>query len=148
MQPVPVQRWLILVVLSLALLAGCTEQAEQDPRYAADQKYFFLESLKQIESGGGQLRSARDDTSVRAALEVIDQGLKLAFQVEPAFLEKIDGELGRFYQRFLIEGVEAYRIGIEAGDAEQQRKGLELLTRWAEYWAGARQTVEARLTPG
>ena len=142
------QRCLFAAVLGLALLAGCSDEPAENPQYAADQRYFFFESLKQIEAGGVQLRAARDEAAVRAALAVIDQGLKLAFQVERAFLERADNQLGRYYQRYLIEGVEAYRIGIEGGDAEQQREGLELLARWAEYWAGARADIEARLVPG
>ena len=141
-------RRLFAAVLGLALLAACSDEPAQDPQYAADQRYFFFESLKQIEAGGERLRAARDEAGVRAALASIDQGLKLAFQVEHAFLEQADNQLGRYYQRYLIEGVEAYRIGIEGGDAEQQRRGLELLARWAEYWAGARGEIEARLVPG
>ena len=127
----------------LGLLAACTSP---DDEKAADQKYYFLESLKQVESGGRQLQSAAlDEPGLRQALTMLDQGLRLAFQVERKFLDDLDLRLGKNYQRYFIAGVENYRIGIEAADESQQREGLRQLARWAEVWQAERGAVLAQL---
>jgi hypothetical protein len=82
------------------------------------------------------------------ALAMLDQGLKLAFQVERKFLDELDLRLGKNFQRYFVKGVENYRVGIEAGDEAQQQEGLKLLARWAEFWNAERKVIEARLNPG
>lgn len=129
----------------LALLLACTSP---DEKQAAEQKYYFLESLQQVETGGRQLQSANlDQQGLRQALNMLDQGLRLAFQVERQFLDDLDLRLGKNYQRYFVAGVENYRIGIEAGDEAQQREGLRLLTRWAEFWKAERQNILQQLEP-
>jgi hypothetical protein len=136
----------LLLVLLLAQLLACS--SSEDPLISADQAYYFVESLKQIESGGRQLQSANlDEAGLHAALSMLDQGLKLAFQVERGSLDRLDLRLGKNFQRYFIEGVENYRIGIEAGDKEQQLKGLKLLARWGEFWMLERDTILALLQP-
>ncbi len=139
------RRWLGLSGLLLLLLLGCS--SEQDRKYFEQQKYFFLESLQQIDAGGRQLQLATEQPAVTEALARIDEGLKLAFQVERKFLDELDLRLGKNYQRYLIKGVENYRVGIEAGDEQQQREGLQQLARWAEFWGSERAAIEARLVP-
>ena len=79
--------------------------------------------------------------------DALDQGLQLAFQVEGEALDRLDLRLGKNFQRYFIEGVENYRLGIEAADKEQQLKGLRLLARWGEFWAQERDTIMALLEP-
>ncbi len=142
---IEIRRWTGFGALLLVLLLGCS--SEQDRQYFEQQKYFFLESLQQIDTGGRELQQATDQRAVTAALARLDQGLKLAFQVERKFLDELDLRLGKNYQRYFIEGVENYRIGIEAGDEQQQREGLQQLARWAEFWNPERAAIEARLVP-
>ena len=119
-----------LFSLLLVLLLGCSQTDE----YSKNQTYFFLESLKQVETGGRQLQGQLDETKLTEALSLLDQGLEFAFQVERKFLDEFDLRLGKNYQRYFIEGVENYRIGIEAGDQAQQMEGLRLLRQWAAFW--------------
>ncbi len=132
-------------LLLVLLLAGCS--AEQERKHFEQQAYFFLESLQQIDAGGRQLQLAQSQGSMTEALAKLDAGLKLAFQVERKFLDDLDLRLGKNYQRYFIEGVENYRVGIEAGDEEQQREGLQQLARWAEFWGPERAAIEAKLAP-
>ena len=133
--------------LLICMLVACS--SSDDDQVAKDQKYYFLESLKQVEAGGRQLQSATlQQVELEQALAMLDQGLKLAFQVERKFLDNLDLRLGKNFNRYFIKGVENYRVGIEAGDEAQQRQGLKLLARWGEFWNAERQAIEARLNPG
>ncbi len=137
---------LLLVLLSIQLLA-CSPSSD-DPLISDSQKYYFVEALKQVDAGGRQLQSAElDQAALSAALAMLDQGLKLAFQVERESLDRLDLRLGKNFQRYFIAGVENYRIGIEAGDEAQQRQGLQLLARWAEFWSQEGEAIQARMQP-
>jgi len=139
------QRWLLLLLL--ASLLACS--SEDEPPISREQAYFFVESLQQVEDGGRRLQSADlDEAGLQAGLALLDRGLKLAFEVEPVELDKLDLRLGKNFQRYFIAGVENYRLGIEAGDDEQQRKGLQLLARWGEFWAQERDAILVKLEPG
>lgn len=132
-----------LVVVLLLALIGCSSQEEE---HAAAQKYYFLESLQQVESGGRQLQSVGlDEAALEAALAMLDNGLRLAFQVERPFLDELDLRLGKNYQRYFVDGVENYRVGIEAGDESQQREGLRLLGQWSAFWRAEREAILKRL---
>ena len=136
--------WRLLLLVLLLQLGGCT--SDETSPITQEQAYFFLESLRQVEAGGGQLQSTElDEAGLKAALEMLDQGLQLAFQVERDALDELDLRLGKNYQRYFIEGVENYRLGIEAGDREQQLKGLRLLARWGEFWTQERDPILARI---
>ena len=143
------RRWprglrLLLPALLLAQLLGCS--AEDETPISEAQAYYFVESLKQVEAGGSRLQAPDlDEARVNEALATLDQGLRLAFQVERDALDRLDLRLGKNYQRYFIEGVENYRLGIEAGDREQQLKGLRLLARWGEFWAQERDAIMAQL---
>jgi hypothetical protein len=140
----PGRHWLLALLLA-ATLAGCSGE---DPPISSEQAYYFVESLKQVEAGGRRLQAADlDEAELHAALAMLDQGLKLAFEVEPAELDKLDLRLGKNFRRYFIAGVENYRLGIEAGDDEQQREGLQLLARWGEFWAQERDAVLVQLEP-
>ncbi len=139
---------IFLVCLLPGILVACTSSTEDD-EISRDQKYYFLESLKQVEAGGRQLQSSElGQAELVQALTMLDQGLKLAFQVERKFLDQLDLRLGKNFQRYFVKGVENYRVGIEAGDETQQQEGLKLLARWAEFWNAEREAIEARLNPG
>jgi hypothetical protein len=133
-----------LVVFGLLACSSSTDDATD----FNSQKYYFLESLKQVEAGGRQLQDAGlDHEALQQALATLDQGLKLAFQVDREFLDKLDLRLGKNYQRYFIEGVENYRIGIEAGDQTQQTEGLQLLQQWAQFWNVVESAVQSKLHP-
>ena len=145
MNPAPLR--LILLCMLLGILGACSSSTEDD-EISRDQKYYFLESLKQVEAGGRQLQSPDlEQAELVQALTMLDQGLKLAFQVERKFLDELDLRLGKNFQRYFVKGVENYRVGIEAGDEAQQQEGLKLLARWAEFWNAEREAIEARLNP-
>lgn len=136
----------LLLAMVLAQLLGCS--SAEDPLISEQQAYYFVESLKQVEAGGQRLQSTDlDETGLKTALTMLDQGLKLAFQVERDSLDQLDLRLGKNYQRYFIEGVENYRLGIEAGDSDQQLRGLKLLARWGEFWALERDAIMALLVP-
>ena len=135
-----------LACLLALLLLSCSDSDEQ--RRAASQKYYFLEALRQVESGGARLQSANmNQQSLTEALGMLDEGLKLAFQVERSFLDELDLRLGKNFERYFVKGVENYRLGIEAGDEAQQRDGLQRLARWAEFWGREQAAILARLEP-
>jgi len=143
------QRLLLQLLLALLLgqLLACS--SDKDLPISQEQAYYFVEALRQVESGGRQLQAPDiDEAGVTAALGVLDQGLKLAFQVKRDALDRLDLRLGKNFQRYFIAGVENYRLGIEAGDREQQLKGLKLLARWSEFWALEGDTIMLLLEPG
>ena len=139
-------RGIFLAGLLASMLVACS--SSDDDRVQREQKYYFLESLNQVEAGGRRLQSAElDQQSLEAALAMLDQGLKLAFEVEREFLDRLDLRLGKNYQRYFVKGVENYRIGIEAGDEAQQREGLRLLSQWAQFWQAEQGAIQSRLNP-
>ena len=133
-----------LVAFGLLACSSSTDDAAEFNSH----KYYFLESLKQVEAGGRQLQDAGlEHEALQQALATLDQGLKLAFQVDREFLDKLDLRLGKNYQRYFIAGVENYRIGIEAGDQAQQREGLQLLQQWTQFWNAEASSIRSKLHP-
>ncbi len=133
---------LLLITL---LLSACSE-SEDDKSISETQKYYFLQSLELVEQAGRELQSSGlTQAMVTDALKTMDQGLKLAFQVENKFLNAVDVRLGKNYQRYFVKGVEAYRIGIEAGDKSDQQAGLKLLGQWAMFWSAEQDAIIAKL---
>ena len=133
---------LLLITL---LLSACSE-SEDDKSISETQKYYFLQSLELVEQAGRELQSSGlTQARVIDALKTMDQGLKLAFQVENKFLNAVDVRLGKNYQRYFVKGVEAYRIGIEAGDKSDQQAGLKLLGQWAMFWSAEQDAIIAKL---
>jgi hypothetical protein len=133
----------LLPALLLVQLQGCSSE---EPLISERQAYLFVESLRQVEAGGRQLQSGNlDEAGLAAALQALDDGLRLAFQVEREALDRLDLRLGKNYQRYFIEGVENYRLGIEAGDEAQQREGLQRLARWSEFWEHEGDAIMARV---
>ena len=133
-------------VMALLTLVACT--AEEDHRFKA-QSYLFLESLRQVEASGHQLRrSDLNEAGLKQAMTLLDEGLSLTFQVERDFLNGLDLRLGKNYERWFIQGVQNYRLGFEAGDRQQQLDGQRLLQRWAEFWGEAHADIEKKLASG
>ncbi|MFT5657204.1 MAG: hypothetical protein ACI9KN_000476 [Gammaproteobacteria bacterium] len=140
-------RWIWLLALLLTACSPSNDESTQGEISAAkSQAAYFLESLKLVEQSGRQLQSS-DPTQalVDQALSGMDAGLKLAFEVDTAFLNKLDVRLGKNYQRYFVEGVQAYRIGIEAADQSEQRRGLSLLNRWAQFWSTSQSAIQQKL---
>ena len=138
--------WVLL--LATLLLSACTSE-DNNQVESQTQQYFFLESLQRIEQAGQILqRSDATQQQLQQAITAMDDGIKLAFQVEARFLDQLDPRLGKNYQRYFIAGVEAYRIGIELRDPEQQRQGLMLLSQWGTFWGAEQASIKARMQPG
>ena len=137
--------WVLLIAL---LLSACSEKDDGDT-VSETQKYYFLESLKLVEQAGRELQSSGlTQIRITQALETMDQGLRLAFQVENDFLNALDARLGKNYQRYFVKGVETYRLGIEAGVQSDQQAGLKLLSQWAGFWSANEAEINAKLHPG
>lgn len=134
--------WVWLFAL---LLTACTPKDDTDTKRAAEvnesQAHYFRESLKLVEQAGRQLqRNDSTQSLLEQALSDMDAGMAMAFKVDTLFLNKLDLRLGKNYQRYFIDGVQIYRLGIEAADLDEQKKGLVLLSRWAQFW-GSNQTA-------
>ncbi len=133
--------WIWLIVI---LLSACSEDSAKPN--AQTQNYYFSESLKLVETAGRELQNQSLSTErVSAALATMDDGLRLSFQVEAAFLDQFDPRLSKNYQRYFVKGVEAYRLGIEAGVSDEQKIGLQLLSQWAQFWAEAGQQIMLKM---
>lgn len=131
----------VWIWLAISLLSACSPDKPDQ-----SQQFYFTESLALVENAGRQLQKpAIEGDEVKQALEDMDEGIKLAFQVEAAFLDQFDPRLSRNYQRYFVKGIEAYRLGIEAGDADEQKNGLELLSKWAAFWAEARGKITEKM---
>lgn len=128
------------------LLFGCADDSKIEIDEA--QKFLFLESLKQVETGGSMLQMASgDQVVIGKGLAVIDEGLRLAFQVRRDFLDQFDLRLGKSYERLFIQGIETYRLGLEAADLQQQQDGLQRLQQWAAFWEEVEPAVMDKLHP-
>ena len=134
--------WIVAVLL---LLSACSD-SDETSKVSETQKYYLLESLNLVEQAGRVLQ-AKDlsQAKIQQALETMDRGLKLAFQVETEFLNNLDLRLGKNYQRYFVKGVENYRLGIEAGVQAQQQQGLEQLGQWAKFWSAEQSAIKAKL---
>ena len=144
--------WIGLLALSLT---ACSPSNDADSANKGDvsaqqtsktQTDYFLESLKFVEQSGRQLQSAeRTKASIEQALSGMDTGMALAFNVDAAFLNGLDVRLGKNYQRYFVDGVQTYRLGIEAADPIEQKKGLALLNRWAQFWGSNQAVILSKL---
>ncbi len=126
------------------MLSACSEDNAKPNTQT--QKYYFTESLRLVEIAGRQLQNqSLSAEGLRAALTTMDDGLRLSFQVKAVFLDQFDPRLSKNYQRYFVKGVEAYRLGIEAGDSDEQKKGLQLLSQWAQFWSEAGQQIMKKM---
>ncbi len=141
-----------MVVTEIQKTVTGTQKAVSGTQKAVSgtQKYYFLESVKLVELAGRTLQVGGMTTQrkINEALEMMDKGLELAFQVENHFLKSLDARLGKNYQRYFVKGIETYRLGIEAGIQSDQQAGLQLLGQWAEFWSAENKVIRAKLRSG
>lgn len=138
---------IIGVVLIIVFLSACSDKDDDSTTFET-QKYYFIESLTLVERAGRELQDSElTQAKITQALETMDKGLKLAFQVENDFLNSLDARLGKNYQRYFVKGIETYRIGIEAGDRDDQKKGMKLLGLWSVFWTAEQAAINAKLYP-
>ena len=135
-----VGRWFFIA----CLLVACDAANKQDNN--ASQRFYFIESLNLVESAGVRLQQQLlTAEALKKVLEQMDNGLKLAFEVKAEYLDLFDPRLSKNYQRYFVKGIESYRLGIEAGDAVEQKNGLKLLSQWAAFWAQAGESISASM---
>ena len=141
-------KWIGLLAL---LLTACSPPNDNNDRQnkaevSQSQTHYFLESLNLVEQAGRQLQSVdATQTMLEQALSLMDEGMALAFKVDSAYLNQLDVRLGKNYQRYFVEGVQTYRLGIEGADQNEQKKGLILLSRWAEFWGNSQSVIMQNL---
>lgn len=134
-----------LWLLTVLVLTACESEKMQQTEFSIQQNY-FMQSLELVESAGVKLQNpAIDKQGVDLAMQQMDEGLGRAFQVERKFLRKLDVRLPRFYTELFIAGVEKYRLGVESSNRQQQLEGLELLSRWGEFWSQEKSQVQQKL---
>ena len=110
--------WLCLLI---CLLAACDSDIQKGN--TESQRFYFVESLNLVESAGLRLQDpSLGAEAVSEALERMDDGLKMAFEVKAEYLDRYDPRLSKNYQRYFVKGIESYRLGIEAGDADQKEE--------------------------
>ncbi len=115
-----------------------TEQGIQQNR--------FLLSLELVESAGATLQSPGiTQLDIDKAMEQMDQGLRQAFEVDAAFLKRIDIRLPKLYSEMFIPGVQNYRLGVESSDRKQQLEGLNQLRLWGQFWVAEKYNIQTRL---
>jgi hypothetical protein len=145
--------WTGLIAISLTACSPSNDVESADKSDVSlqqidkTQAYYFLESLKLVEQSGQQLQNVdRTKASIDQALSGIDVGMSLAFEVNAKFLNELDVRLGQNYQRYFIDGVQTYRIGIEAADQDEQKKGLVLLNHWAQFWGRNKAVILQKIS--
>ena len=140
--------WTGLIAISLTACSPANDAGSADESDVSleqvdkSQAYYFLESLKLVEQSGRQLKDLnRTKTSIDQALSLMDAGMALAFEVNSSFLDKLDVQLRENYERYFIDGVQTYRLGVEATDQDEQKKGLVLLNYWAQFWGSNQAAI-------
>jgi hypothetical protein len=134
-----------LPLLLVFLLNACESEKIQQTEFGIQQNY-FLQSIELVESAGLKLQTPElKKQDVEQAIQQMDQGLRQAFEVERRFLRKLDLRLPKFYSELFIPGVEQYRLGMETANRQQQLQGLELLSRWGQYWRQEKSNIKQKL---
>ena len=140
--------WTGLIAISLTACSPANDAGSADESDVSleqvdkSQAYYFLESLKLVEQSGRQLKDLnRTKTSIDQALSHMDASMALAFEVNSSFLDKLDVQLRENYERYFIDGVQTYRLGVEATDQDEQKKGLVLLNYWTQFWGSNQAAI-------
>jgi len=134
-----------LSLLLVFVLSACESEKIQQTEFSIQQNY-FLQSIELVESAGLKLQTPElKKQDVEQAIQQMDQGLRQAFEVERKFLRKLDLRLPKFYSELFIPGVEQYRLGMETANRQQQLEGLELLSRWGQYWVQEKSNIKQKL---
>ncbi len=135
----------ILAFMLMGLLHACDTEKMQQTRNSIQQNH-FLQSLELVESAGSLLQNPQlTQEDIQKAMSQMDEGLKQAFQVEQAFLQKLDARLPKLYRDIFIKGVERYRLGVEASDRDSQIQGLDLLSQWGQFWIAEKPNIQQKL---
>ncbi len=133
--------WFVVAILIMACESERLEQTE----FGIQQNKFLL-SLELVEHAGKILQSPElIQPEIDAAMIQLDQGLKLAFEVNPEFLKRLDIRLPRLYTGMFIAGIESYRLGVESSDREKQLAGLLLLAQWSKFWLSEKPNIQKKL---
>jgi hypothetical protein len=134
-----------LSLLLMFLLNACDSEKMQETEFGIQQNY-FLQSIELVESAGLKLqRPGLKKHDVELAIQQMDQGMSQAFEVERKFLRKLDLRLPKAYSELFISGVEQYRLGMENGNRQQQLQGLDLLSRWGQFWKQEKSNIQQKL---
>jgi hypothetical protein len=134
-----------LPLLLVFLLNACESEKIKQTEFSIQQNY-FLQSIELVEAAGLKLQAPElKKQDVEQAIQQMDQGLRQAFEVERKFLRKLDLRLPKFYNELFIPGVEQYRLGMETANRQQQLDGLELLSRWGQYWIQEKSNIQQKL---
>ncbi len=134
-----------LPLLLVFLLNACESEKIKQTEFSIQQNY-FLQSIELVEAAGLKLQAPElKKLDVEQAVQQMDQGLMQAFEVERKFLRKLDLRLPKFYNELFISGVEQYRLGMETANRQQQLDGLELLSRWGQYWIQEKSNIQQKL---
>jgi hypothetical protein len=134
-----------LPLLLVFLLNACESEKIKQTEFSIQQNY-FLQSIELVEAAGLKLQAPElKKLDVEQAIQQMDQGLMQAFEVERKFLRKLDLRLPKFYNELFISGVEQYRLGMETANRQQQLDGLELLSRWGQYWIQEKSNIQQKL---
>jgi hypothetical protein len=146
LRPVAVRILLWALLIGLLLwLSGCQDDRIASTEQAIQQNY-FLQSLSLVESAGQLLmRPGLTQEDIDRAMQRMDLGLEQARKVEDGFLKKLEPRLAREYREKFIQGVEEYRLGVEASDRERQLQGLGRLGQWGDYWKSIKPGVLRKL---
>ncbi len=141
-----IQPWHYALFLMVVFQLSACESEQQQPIEQNIQGKLFLESVEQIEAAGTALQQqGLTQLKISQAMQQMDMGLRQAFQVETAFLNRLDKQLARYYADFFINGVEKYRIGVESSNQQIQEEGLKLLGLWGQYWTTKKNMIRQKL---
>lgn len=135
-----------------SLLIACESEKLKETEFSFQQN-IFLQSLELVEGAGKTLQSPELlQSEIDRAMEQMDKGLELAFEVNPAFLKRLDVRLPKLYTQMFIAGVQNYRLGVESSDRAKQLEGLRLLEQWGRFWLSEKKNIQNKLielnTPG
>ncbi len=141
-----IQPWHYAFFLMVVFHLSACENEPQPPVEQNIQGEFFLQSIEQVEAAGAALqKQGLTQHEINQAMQQMDMGLRQAFQVETAFLNRLDKQLARYYADFFINGVEKYRIGVESSNRQTQEQGLKLLGLWGRYWTTKKNVIRQKL---
>lgn len=144
MKPQPIWPGWGLLILIGSLLAACG--GPEFPQQFEDDRTAFMQSLSYVEAAGEILQNPKlNDAVIESALMQMDKGLQQAWKVREGFLNWVDPTLRLSYQSWLITGVENYRLGVTAGDPQQQQSALKKLLQWQQFWSRNRERFEQRM---
>ena len=144
-QPSTVYFRCLVILFAAMLVSGCEPEKTQQTDYVVQQK-LFLKSLDLVESAGSMLKEPGvSRESIELAMGKMDRGLEQAFRVDKSFLQQLDVRLPKMFNETFIPGVEHYRIGVESSNREQQIEGLNLLSRWSEFWLQEKPDIQEKM---